>query len=140
MILQCNYEEVSALTHGAHGYLEAGAGPEGGVAAPPVERQLIELFLDRLDGDVSVRTIEEQGELERAVDAIVEHLRSEVDLQVTIAHPAAEEAVAAYFDFAHALSVLSRLREIGEEMHAVVELISGSPPSARLAREFVFPD
>ncbi len=140
MILRFNYEEISALSHGARGYLEETSGVEGGVVAPPVERRTIELFLDQLDGDLSVLTLEDQREMERAVGAIVEHLRSEVDLQVTIAHPAAEEAVAAYFDFAHALSVLSRLRDMGEEMHAVVEVISGAPPTDTLVREFVFPD
>ena len=55
-------------------------------------------------------------------------------------HPADEGAVVAYFDFAHALSVQSRLAEVGREMEALIELVTGGPATDRLASEFVFPD
>jgi hypothetical protein len=48
--------------------------------------------------------------------------------------------VSAYFDFAHALSVQARLYELGLEMEALVELVTGGPVTEELARDFVFPD
>ena len=55
-------------------------------------------------------------------------------------HAAGEEAVAAYFDFAHALTVAHRLEELADEMTALVELVTGRPPDAETARSFRFPD
>jgi len=48
--------------------------------------------------------------------------------------------VSAYFDFAHAFSVQGRLYEVGLEMEALVELVTGGPVTEDLARDFVFPD
>jgi hypothetical protein len=48
--------------------------------------------------------------------------------------------VAAYFDFAHGLAVASRLREMAEEMEALIELVTGEAPSLDAARTFRFPD
>ena len=72
--------------------------------------------------------------------AIVDTLRVEMETTVTTTHPANEGAVSAYFDFAHAFSVLSRLEEIGQEMVALIELVNGGPVTDELATEFVFPD
>ena len=51
-----------------------------------------------------------------------------MDLHVLATHPAAEQSVTAYFDFAHALSVLGQVRDIGEEMCALIEVMTGAPP------------
>jgi hypothetical protein len=75
-----------------------------------------------------------------AVDTIVRYLRVEMDAFVIETHPAHEGAVAAYFDFAHALAVLGRLEEMNREMEAVIELATGSPASTDTTFEFVFPD
>jgi hypothetical protein len=75
-----------------------------------------------------------------AVRAIVEFLRAEMEATVLATHAADESAVAAYFDFAHALSVFYRLHEMVTEMEALVELVTGEPADAETARTFRFPD
>lgn len=140
MILACNYEEVTALAHGARSFLQDGEREGGPVAAPSADRGAVEALLPRLTGDLSVRTIQEQGEVERAVQAIVTHLHHEMRSRVVTAHPAAEEAVAAYFDFAHALAVLHRVQEVGDEMKVLVEVMTGRPAGDRASRTFRFPD
>lgn len=141
MILRCNYEEMKALQHGARTLLHAVETPEGtAVAAPPVEPDLVEALLPRLEGDVAVSTLVDQRTLLIAVEAVVEFLRQEMATAVVASHPAAEVAVAAYFDYAHALSVLGRLREIGDEMEALIEVVTGSPADEETALRFRFPD
>ncbi len=76
----------------------------------------------------------------QAVAIIVEILRVEMESLVTANHPAHEVAVSAYFDFAHALSVQTRLCEVGLEMAALVELVTGGSVTEELAHDFVFPD
>ena len=49
-------------------------------------------------------------------------------------------AVAAYFDFAHSLSVLGRIQELGAEMEAMIELVTGAPATPEIAMDFQFPD
>ncbi|MFV2007258.1 MAG: hypothetical protein ACC667_07415 [Longimicrobiales bacterium] len=140
MIFRCNFEELSALRHGARAVLDEYSPEEAAVAAPPEEREWVANVLPRLQGDLSIGTLREQRGLQKAVMAIVERLRVEMEVTVASTHPADEGAVAAYFDFAHAYSVLSRLDEIGREMEALIELVSGAPPSDAVARTFVFPD
>lgn len=139
MILTCNYEELTAVGYGARAYLDdksIGDHP----AADPASRASVESLLDRLGASMSLRTLAEQQEIEEALTVVVECLRAEVDLRVLMAHPAAEESVVAYFDFAHALSVLGRAREIGEEMAAMVEVMTGAPLDESSIDAFVFPD
>ena len=75
-----------------------------------------------------------------AVEVIVQHLRAEMETMVLATHAADEDAVAAYFDYAHALTVSHRLRESAVEMEALVELATGRPVDAELRRSFRFPD
>ncbi len=142
MILTCSYEELTALQYGARSWLDEGVSGSDRIpaVAVPGTRHAVEGLLARLGGYLSVRTLEEQEELEEGLRTVVHHLRSEVDSRVLAAHPADEYAVSAYFDFAHALSVLQRVIEMGAEMRALVELMSGGAPPDRAAREFVFPD
>lgn len=140
MILDCNYEELRALEEGARVFLEDGAQEACAVAAPPARRARVEAFLSRLDGPIVVRTLVEQRVLLEAVDLIVSCLRAEMETLVTATHPASEGAVAAYFDFAHALSVQRRVQDAGAEMRALIELVTGAPATDEVAETFVFPD
>jgi hypothetical protein len=140
VIFRCNFEELSALRNGARAFLDEYSPEEAAVAAPPEERERVADVLPRLQGDLSIGTLREQRGIRKAVMAIVERLKVEMEVTVAATHPADEGAVAAYFEFAHAYSVLSRLDEIGREMEALIELVSGAPPSDAIARTFVFPD
>ena len=125
MILSCTYEELEALRHGADS-----------VARADEAQELAEQF----SADVSVTTLQEQQALEQALETIVEALRVEMDTAVLATHAADEGAVAAYFDFAHALSVLGRLREMGEHMRAMIEVVHGSTDDEQQVAGFAFPD
>ena len=140
MIVHCNFEELTALKAGARQMLDGHAPERGVVAAPPEEREQVAALLPRLSGDWSIETLAEQKTLLSAVAVIVDTLRVEMETTVMTTHPANEGAVSAYFDFAHAFSVLSRLEEIGQEMVALIELVNGGPVTDELATEFVFPD
>ncbi len=140
MIVHCNFEELTALKAGARQILEEYAPEQGVVVAPPEERERVGALVPRLTGDMSVNTLAEQRSLLQAVSAIVEALRIEMEVAVAATHPADEGAVAAYFDFAHAYSVEARLGELGEEMKALIELVTGGPVTGTLARDFVFPN
>jgi hypothetical protein len=140
VIVHCNFEELTALKAGAHQVLEGYAPEPGAIAAPPEERERVAALMRRLGGDFSVTTLAEQRSLLHAVAIIVEMLRVEMESMVTTNHPAHEVAVSAYFDFAHALSVQARLYEVGLEMEALVELVTGGPVTDKLARDFTFSD
>jgi hypothetical protein len=140
VIVHCNFEELTALKAGARQVL-GGIPPENGaIAAPPEERELVAALLPRLGGDFSMTTLAEQGSLLHAVATIVEMLRVEMESMVATNHPAHEVAVSAYFDFAHAFSVQARLYEVGLEMEALVELVTGGPVTDALGGDFAFPD
>ncbi len=139
MILTCNYEELTAVRFGARAFLEEQPS-SGRIAAPSATRVAVEALVDRLRGDLSLSTLADQAEVETALRAVVKHLRAEMYLRVLATHPAAEVSVAAYFDFAHALSVLGRVEEIGEEMSALIEVMTGASPDEETVRSFVFPD
>lgn len=151
MILSCNFEELTALTRGAHSYLAETAGeePSGvpGVVAVPVTlpsigdvREAVADVARQLEGEVSFSTLGEQMQAERGVEAIVEQLHSEMTEAILDLHPASEDAVAAYFDYAHALSVLGRLRELGLEMRSILEVVAGRDPGPEALHSFHFPD
>ena len=141
VILRCNYEEVEALRGGARSLLGQ---PEGSsavvVLAPPESRARVEALLPRLKGDLSLATLAELRAVQLGVETIVEHLREDMEARIIGAHAADEGAVNAYFAFAHALVVESRVRELAEEMEAIIELVMGDSPSAESVRTFRFPD
>lgn len=139
MRLYCNFEELSALSHGAETFLTGGDEGECAIAAPSTGRAAVEAFLPRLEPYVAIATLLEQRGAEAALLAIVECLRMEMESVIGMTHAADEQAVAAYFEFAHAFSVLSRVQEMGREMEAMIELVTGSVATADLARDFVFP-
>jgi len=140
MILHCNYEELGALRQGANVLL--GHGGRGGgapIAAPPEGRAEVEALLPRLEGDLTIETLMEQRWVARAIQAIVESLKEEMDLFIITAHPADEAAVASYFQYGHALAVMARVAEMGQEMEALIEVVTGAPPSPEVAKTFFFP-
>ncbi len=140
MILQLNFEEIRALRSGGRSFLEGVAEPLSPVIAPPESRARVEALLPRLEGDLSVSTLAEVQSVAGAVDAIVEYLLVEMETMVLATHAADEDAVAAYFDFAHALTVSRRLAEMAQEMVALIELVTGQPVSEESRRSFLFPD
>ena len=140
MILHCTFEELSALGAGGERVLaEAGSGVSV-VTAPPEVVADVEALLPRLIGDLSVTTLAEQQSIARAVTFIVAELKQRLDAQILDTHPADEYAVGAYFDYAHALSVQDRVVRVGKEIAAVIELLTGAPPTPDMVRNFTIPD
>ena len=140
MILYINYEEVQALRSGARSFLGDETLGICAVAAPPAARVEIAALEKRLVGDLDIDTLAEQRALVLALSSIVECLRVEMETLVGDTHPAHEGAVAAYFDYAHSLSVLRRLREMGREMEAMIEVMTGLPVDGVAEASFHFPD
>jgi hypothetical protein len=100
----------------------------------------VEALLPRLHGDLTIETLAEQRVVIRAVAAILGRLKEEMDRSVLATHAADELSVASYFSYAHTLSVLARLSEMGQEMEAVIEVVTGEPPTPRMAATFLFPN
>ena len=140
MILHCNYEELQALRSGARSLLDDHPENRCAVAVTDARRAGVEALLPQLIGDLDFRTLGELRNVESAIGAIVECLRAEMDTVVIATHPAHEYAVAAYFDYAHAFTVLGRLRELDHQMEAMIEVVIGGRPDETVIREFVFPD
>jgi hypothetical protein len=141
VILNCNYEELQALASGADLLLDAGGmGMTGTVVAPSEALVQVALLKPRLRTSLSIGTLAEQRWVRRAVAAICQNLHDRMDEKVLQYHPAHEEAVAYYFDYAHAFAVLGRLDEMGHEMAAMIELITGSLPTDVSAETVTFAD
>jgi hypothetical protein len=140
VILHCSYEEMTAVRAGARVALAGGEGHPTAVAAPPSVRPDLDRLTSTLDGDLTLSTLDDQRVLERALQSVVAALRVEMEVAVVASHPAAEPAVSAYFEFAHALSLLERVRTVGAEMAALIEVVTGEPPTEESSRTFVFPD
>jgi len=136
MILHCSFEELGALNAGIERVLAEA--DRGGVAAPPDVLPDLDALAPRLTGDLDLETLAEQRSVERAVDYLVDEARERMDSSVLEQHAAAEGAVQAYFDYAYVLTVRDRIRRIGAEMRALIELMTGKPPSEKTARTFSF--
>ena len=140
MILHCTFEELSAISAGAERVLaEAGSGATVVVAPPEIVAD-VEALLPRLTGDLSLSTLMEQQSIARAITYIVAEAKQRMDMSILEEHAAGEFAVGAYFDYAHILTVQDRVVRIGAEMSALIELMTGRPPTAESAKEFTFPD
>lgn len=139
MILNVNYEEMLALNTGVRAILGDGPVRTVVVAVPPEQRAAVEA-LPPIEGDLSVSTLHELRDLEFGVTAIIGALRIEMDERIVATHPASEPAVNSYFDYAHAVAVLGRVRELREDMEALIEVVTGQPVDAQAARHFLFPD
>jgi hypothetical protein len=140
VILHCNYEELQALKAGGDAFHEEEGVGSSYASAMPESRARVETLLPRLVGDLAVPSLAEARDLQDALDTIVEHLLITLETAVVATHAADEGAVAAYFDYAHALSVSHRLRRLAAEMEALVELLTGEPADEEAALTFRFPD
>ena len=140
MILHFNYEEIQALKAGARAYLGHEVAIPATVLAPSETRAHVEALLPRLVGDLSLSTLAELWTVQSGVRAVVESLRAQMESKVLTTHAADEDAVSAYFDFAHALTVSHRVDELVNEMEAMIELVTGEAPTEEAARTFKFPD
>ena len=138
MILHCNFEELRALTAASEMIVGETHGHPGAVAAPPEALVMVEQLLPRLTGDVSIETLDDQRRVQKAVSFICSELHHRLDEQIIDTNPANEDAIALYFDYGHSRTVLHRLEQMGAEMEAIVDLISGSNPAA--ASTVTFPD
>jgi hypothetical protein len=140
VILHCNFEELRALASGVELYLTEHDSPfQGSVAAPARAVAEVEQLQPRLAHSLSIHTLAEQRVVRKAISAICDDLRDRLDEKVLQYHPAHEEAVALYFDYAHAFGVLNRLDEIGTEMTALIGVMNGGV-SDEAAATVTFPD
>jgi hypothetical protein len=141
VILSCSFEELQALSAGAALLLDPGPfGNSGAVAAPAEALAQVAHLQPRLTSSLSINTLAEQRWIRTAVAAICENLHERMDETVLEYHPAHEQAVAYYFDYAHAFGVLKRLDEMGAEMTALIELMTGTSPTPESARSINFTD
>lgn len=140
MILRCTFEELGALKQGANVLLSEGPGDRSLVAAPPEGWEQVQALLPRLSGDLAMETLADQRRVLEGVAAIVARLKDEMDLSVLASHPADESAVSSYFVYAHALAVLDRVVQLGDEMEALIEVVTGAPATPHVAATFRFPD
>jgi hypothetical protein len=132
VILHLSFEELRAIA--SAGELIVAAESRGAGIAEWSGR--VETLLPRLIGDVSIATLEDQRWIRETVGGLVTEMHRRMDHQIIETHPGHEEAVALYFDYAHARSVLDRLDRMGAEMKAIAELIAD--PAGRGA--LTFPD
>jgi hypothetical protein len=140
VILHCSFEELRALASGAELLLtEYESRAQGYVVAPSEAMTDVERLQPRLTQSLSINTLAEQRTVRKAVAAICEELHERLEEKVLQYHPAHEEAVALYFDYAYAFGVLNRLDEIGAEMTALIEVMNGTV-SDQAAGAVEFPD
>jgi hypothetical protein len=138
MILYCSFEELTALDAAierVRGHLGIGA-----IAAPPDVLPDLEALAPRLSGDIDIESLTEQESIQRAIEYLLHESREHGDAMIVDQHPAAEDAVAAYFTYAHILSVLDRVRHMGAQMRALIELMTGDAPSDEDAASLSFED
>ena len=141
VILSFNFEELRALEAGTELFLSEHSQQAGSLVAAPSEALAdIERLRPRLSAAISVRTLADQRELRKAVAAVAEDLHDRMEETLVRYHPAHEEAVALYFDYAHVFGVLTRLDEMGAEMRAMIEVMTGDAVSDESARTVTFPD
>jgi hypothetical protein len=136
VILHLSFEELRAIASAGE-LIVAGEARGAGIATSEWAVR-VDSLLPRLTGDISIATLEDQRMVRDTVGGLVTEMHRRMDLQVIESHPGNEEAVALYFDYAHARTVLDRLDRMGAEMEAIASLISGGDPAGRGA--VTFPD
>lgn len=137
MILRVSYEEATAVNSAAERVLSSAGGVA--VLAPPEVVEDLELLLP-FPGDVSVTTLACQERLLAAVEYVLEHLKRRMDAFITEQYVGSDDSVNAYFDYAYVLTIRDRLRNIGREMRAMIEVMTGGPPTPEAAEAIEFPD
>jgi hypothetical protein len=138
VILYCSFEELAAATAGGHRLLNAATATDHPVIAPPEAQADLEFLLPLLTGDVEIATLHEQRRMRRALAYLNADLAARMDFLIISQHPAAEDTVLAYFDYAHVRGMLDRVEAIGIEMEAIIELATGAVPDDDVARNFTF--
>lgn len=137
MILHCSFEEIQALKSGAERIL-AHADENAAVAAPSEAVAGVEALLEQLTTGIEVTTLAEQRRVRLGVALIRQTQLDQMDDAIREMHPASEEAVTGYFDYAHTVTVLRRLEVIGHEMTAIIEVITGAPVTEESAASVSF--
>jgi hypothetical protein len=140
VILHCTFEELAALSAGAERVLADAGGAGVAVAAPPEIVSELETLTPRLIGDLTVSTLAEQRRIARAISFVLGDLKTRMDSSIVLEHAASESAVQAYFEYAHVLSIEDKLRRLGSQMSAMIELMTGAPATDEVARDTAFPD
>jgi hypothetical protein len=138
MILHCTFEELSAINAGAERVLESAG--EGGVVAPPEIVPDIESLLPRFVGDLTIETLTDVATIIRVIEYIMDEARQRTDQFIIDQHPAAEDAINSYFEYAHMLTFLDRARRADSEMRALIDLMTGEPASEAVSYRFTFED
>ena len=138
MIVSLDYEELSSLRDGAELALEPA--PQGGAVAAATAEQACLEALRTAEGDLSLTTLAEQQEAQRAIGRILMAARERMDVLVLAQYVGSDDAVNAYFDYAHVLTVLERVRVVGRRMSAIIELVTGHPPTSESSVDVTFPD
>ncbi len=128
MILHCDFEELQALDRGASLVLETHSG-RSSFLVPVADDVLarVEDLRPLLVGSIEVTEVAEIDAIQAAVHLIARTLYQALQSRVLELHPAHEEAVGIYFDYAHVLVVENRVNHMAAEMHALDELISSEP-------------
>jgi hypothetical protein len=138
VILYCNFEELAAVSAGGHRLLAAAGGGDHPVIAPPQALADLEWVLPRLIGDIDIETLHEQRSIQRALEYLIADLGARMDEAILSQHPAAEDAVLAYFDYGHVRATLGRVQRMGAQMEAIIELATGVAADEQTAKSFLF--
>lgn len=138
MIVTLAYEEISSLRGAAELALETA--PTGGaVVAPPEHLAHLEGFRE-VSGDLSLTTLSEQRTAELALEEVLAVSRERMEVLVLAQYVGSDDSVNAYFDYAHVLTVLERVRAAGRRMTAIIELVTGRAPTPESSTDITFPD
>jgi hypothetical protein len=140
VILYLSFEELAALGSCAERVLLANIVSGHGIAAPPQLVADVEQFSQRLTGDITIASLDDQRTLQLVVKHLLDRSHAAMNEAVILQHAAAESAVAGYFEYAHVLTVSHRLEAIGQEMAAIVHLMTGDDPDSESGRRFSFPE
>jgi hypothetical protein len=127
VILNCDFEELRALDRGAELVLEAreARSPLLKLASRDALEQ-VENLRPLLNGSITVSDLSEIDAIQSAVRLISRTLKGMLEEKVIEFHPAHEEAVGLYFDYAHVLTVEHRADRMAAEMHAIADLLNSS--------------